>query len=121
MKKNILIIDDDPSIVELLTLFLKENESNVKSGNTAESGLALARKQEFDLILLDIMLPDSNSVDAIKNLQKIVPQTPVLLITGGSNLEIAKQCLLEGAVDYITKPFDFEYLHTTVIANMLGA
>ena len=121
MKKTILIIDDDPNIVELLTLFLKENGSDVYSGSTAESGLALARKYRVDLILLDIMLPDSNGVEALKSLQKIAPHTPAIMITGGSNLETAKRCLKEGAVDYITKPFDFEYLHTTVIANMLGA
>jgi FixJ family two-component response regulator len=42
------------------------------------------------------------------------------MITGGNDIKVAEQCLEEGAVDYITKPFDFEYLRTTVIANMLA-
>ncbi len=121
MKKKILIIDDDLNIIDLLTAFLSEKGSNVFSAITAEGGLALARKQEFDLILLDIMLPDGDGVEVLKHLQKMTILTPIIMITGGTNLEVAKQCLQIGAVDYITKPFDFSYLHTTVTANMLGA
>ena len=121
MGKTILIIDDDPEILELLTAFLKQNESDVVSEPNAEKGLAQARKQEFDIILLDIMLPDGDGVDVLKNMHRIAPKTPIIMITGGSDLDLAKECLKLGAVDYITKPFDFEYLHTTVIANMLGS
>ena len=121
MKRKILIIDDDSSIIELLTLFLEQHGNDVVSEKSAEKGLALVRKQSCDLILLDIMLPDADGIDVLKRMKKIVPQVPVIMITGGSDLEIAKKSLHEGAVDYITKPFDFDYLHTTVIANMFGA
>ena len=121
MKKKILIIDDDANIISLLTLFLQRNGSDVLSGQSAEKGLAFIRKQDFDLILLDIMLPDASGLDVLKRIKKIVPHVPVIMITGGCDLEIARKSLSEGAVDYITKPFDLDYLHTTVIANMLGA
>ena len=120
MGKNILIIDDDPEISELLETFLRQNGSDVVLESNAEKGLAQARKNEFDIILLDIMLPDSTGVDALRNMHKVAPQTPIIMITGGNDLDLAKECLKLGAADYITKPFDFEYLHTTVIANMLG-
>ncbi len=121
MGKNILIIDDDKQILELLGMFLKNNGHDVISASTAEKGLALARKEEFDLILLDIMLHDGDGVTVLKNLMKIAPNVPVIMITGGSDITIAEECLKSGAVDYITKPFDFEYLRTTIMANMLGS
>ncbi len=121
MDKNILIIDDNQQILELLGMFLKNNGHDVSSAATAEKGLALARQQKFDLVLLDIMLPDGNGLSVLNNLTKIAPNVPVIMITGGSDIQIAKQCLQSGAVDYITKPFDFEYLRTTIMANMLGS
>ena len=120
MTKKILIIDDDAQIRELLKMFLENNDHEVMAAPTAEKGLALARKNEFDLVLLDIMLPDEDGVTTLNNLQKISPNVPVIMITGGNDLEVAEECLSAGAVDYITKPFDFEYLRTSIIANMLG-
>lgn len=121
MDKNILIIDDDPNILELMERFLQNNGHLVSKSSSAEKGLALARKQEFDLILLDIMLPDGDGYTVLENLNKIAPNVPVIMITGGNDITVAEKCLQSGAVDYITKPFDFEYLRTTIMANMLGS
>ena len=120
MAKKILIIDDDTQILELLKMFLENNDHKVATATTAEKGLALARKQEFDLVLLDIMLPDEDGVTTLINLQKISTNLPVIMITGGNDLAVAEECLSVGAVDYITKPFNFEYLRTSIIANMLS-
>ena len=120
MAKRILIVDDDDQILELLKMFLENNDHIVSTASTAEKGLALARQKEFDLVLLDIMLPDQDGVTTLNNLQKISPTMPVIMITGGSDIEVAEECLNAGAVDYITKPFDFEYLRTSIIANMLA-
>jgi DNA-binding NtrC family response regulator len=120
-KKQILVIDDDGQIQELLQMFLQNNGCEVATASTGEKGLAKARKCNFDLVLLDIILPDFDGVSVLKNLKKISPSASVLMITGGNDIDIAESCLREGAVDYITKPFDFEYLRTTVLANLLGA
>jgi DNA-binding NtrC family response regulator len=120
-KKQILVIDDDTQIQELLQMFLENNGCDVATASTGEKGLAKARKSNFDLVLLDIILPDSDGISVLKNLKKILPNASVLMITGGNDTIIAENCLRDGAVDYITKPFDFEYLRTTVLANLLGA
>ena len=118
--KNILIIDDDKQILDLLQKFLEKNEVFVTTASSAEKGLALIRKSKYDLILLDIMLPDCNGIEVLKNIQKLSPNIPVIIITGGDDTAVAEICLKNGAVDFITKPFDFEYLKTTILVNVQG-
>jgi len=120
MDKTVLIIDDDEQILELLKLFIENNQCKADTASSAEKGLALVRKKEYDLVLLDIMLPDGDGLSMLRNIKKSASAVPVIMITGGNDIKVAEQCLEEGAVDYITKPFDFEYLRTTVIANMLA-
>jgi DNA-binding NtrC family response regulator len=119
-KKNILIIDDDKQILELLKLFAEANDCTAVAEESAEKGLAKIRKEEFHLILLDIMLSDGNGLSVLKNIKKISPQVPVIMITGGNDIQVAEECLKCGAADYITKPFDFEYLRTAILVNILG-
>lgn len=119
-KKNILIIDDDQQILELLKLFADANDCNAVTEESAEKGVAMLRKQEFDMVLLDIMLSDGNGLAVLKNIKNISPQIPVIMITGGNDIHVAEECLKSGAADYITKPFDFEYLRTSILVNILG-
>lgn len=119
-KKKILIIDDDNQILELLKLFADANDCDAVTEESAEKGLAMMRKQEFDMVLLDIMLSDGNGLSVLKNIKNISPQVPVIMITGGNDIQIAEECLKCGAADYITKPFDFEYLRTAILVNILG-
>ena len=121
MEKNVLIIDDDTQILDLLKMFMENNQCNADTASTSEKGLALIRKKNYDLVLLDIILPDVEGLSALETILKNTPNTPVIMITGGNDIELAEQCLAKGAVDYITKPFDFEYLRTTVLANMLAS
>ena len=119
-KKNILIIDDEKQILDLLQLFVEENGCDAVTEESAEKGLAMIRKQEFDMVLLDINLPDGDGLSVLQGIKNISPQIPVIMITGGTDIEIAEKCLENGAVDYIAKPFDFEYLKTSIFVNILG-
>ncbi|MBN1864031.1 MAG: response regulator [Victivallales bacterium] len=118
-KKNILVIDDDQQILNLLKMFVESNDCNAVVESSAEKGLAMIRKQNFDAVLLDIMLPDGDGLEVLRNIQKIATGMPVIMITGGNDVKIAKECMAAGAADYITKPFDFEYLRTTLLVNLL--
>lgn len=118
--KNILIIDDERQLLDLLKLFIEENGCNATTEESAEKGLAMIRKQNFDLVLLDINLPDGHGLSVLKGIKNISPNIPVIMITGGSDIEVAEECLKNGAVDYITKPFDFEYLKTSIFVNILS-
>jgi DNA-binding NtrC family response regulator len=120
-KKKVLIIDDEENIRNLLKLFLEANDCSAVTEENAEEGLAAIRNTSFDMVLLDIYLPDGNGLSVLKQILDIQPNLPVIMITGGTDMEIAEECLKSGAVDYIAKPFDFEYLRTSIFVNILGA
>ena len=116
--KPILIVDDDSEILRVLEIFLKKLGCKSDTSLTAESALVKARSNEYEAILLDIMLPDGDGVDVLKQIHKVSPEIPVIMITGVKDIQIATECMRSGAVDYITKPFDMEYLKTTVLSNI---
>jgi DNA-binding NtrC family response regulator len=116
--KPILIVDDDSEILRVLEIFLKKLGCESDTSLTAESALVKARTNEYEAILLDIMLPDGDGVDVLKQIHKVSPEIPVIMITGVKDIQIATECMRSGAVDYITKPFDMEYLRTTVLSNI---
>ena len=118
-KKKILVIDDEPQIRELLKMFIETNSGVVDEAGSVEDALSKIRSRSYDMVLLDIMLPDGNGLDVLKQVKQINPLLPVVMITGGSDIKVAEECLANGAVDYITKPFDFEYLRTSILVNTL--
>ena len=116
MEPNILIIDDDPQILKLLSEFIEKIGYSAETAATAEEGLAKYRGKFYEIVLLDIMLPDGDGVSILKQIQKISPGISVIMITGVRDIEIATECMRSGAIDYITKPFDMEYLRTTILS-----
>jgi DNA-binding response OmpR family regulator len=103
--KTILIIEDDVAITQGLEQALQEEHFKVVSANTGERGYAIARRQNIDLILLDLMLPDKNGEEICRDLRKEGVQTPILMLTK-RKAEIDKVMGLDsGADDYVTKPF----------------
>jgi DNA-binding response OmpR family regulator len=103
--KNVLLIEDDESIVDLLKIHLKDLNCKVTSILDGSDGLKKALSETFDLIVLDIMLPNMNGLDICKEIRKKEIYTPILMLTSKSE-EFDKVLGLEiGADDYLTKPF----------------
>ncbi len=103
--KHILIIEDDESIVELVDIHLKDIHCTTTKAYKGYDGLHFARNNKYDLIILDIMLPDIDGIEICKQLRTDKNFTPVLMLTARSE-EIDKIIGLEtGADDYLTKPF----------------
>jgi len=106
-KKSILVVDDEPSIVELLTFNLKKEGYNVLKAYDAEEALKIAEDNETDMFIVDIMLPGMDGFELVRNLRATEKfrQTPVIFLSAKSE-EFDKVLGLElGADDYITKPF----------------
>ncbi len=118
-KTQVLIIDDSPEIVESLTVFLKQLDCKVFTAKNGEEGLALARIKNLSLILVDIVMPGMGGEEVLAKIKRIFPETPIIMITGYRDEDLAKKCMEIGAYDYITKPFDFEYLKTSVLSTLL--
>jgi len=103
--KSVLVIEDDPNIVELLTIHLRDLGCRVSSASDGWQGLSLAQEEPFDLVILDIMLPGLSGMEICRKIRLTDRQTPILMLTARSE-EIDKVMGLEtGADDYLTKPF----------------
>lgn len=114
--KKILLIEDDDQIVELMDIHLKDIFCKSTWAFRGEEGLHLALTEKFDLIILDIMLPDMNGIEICRRLRLEKNTTPVMMLTARSE-EIDKIIGLEtGADDYLTKPFSIRELIARVKA-----
>ena len=114
--KTILVIEDDASIIQGLEEALKGEHYNVLSARTGEKGYAMAGRENIDLIILDLILPDLNGEDICRDLRKNGVKTPILMLTSKKE-EMDKVLGLEiGADDYVTKPFGIRELVARVKA-----
>ena len=101
---NILICDDQPDIVNALKMYLTPEGYNLYEAFTGEEALALVRKVDFHLILLDIMMPRMDGITATAKIREF-SNVPIILLTAKSETEDKVLGLNVGADDYITKPF----------------
>ncbi|MGD9486823.1 MAG: response regulator [Calditrichaceae bacterium] len=105
MTHNILIIDDDADIRETLSTILTSESYNVFSCGSSVEGNELLKHTNFSTIIVDIFLPDLNGIDFIKNRQKDKNVIPVIIITGSSELNYAREAIRLKVYDYLVKPF----------------
>ena len=107
---KILIIEDDLKIINFLKKGLEEECYIVDSSTNGDEGLYLASVNEYDLILLDIMLPIKDGMEVCKSLRKANIQTPIIMLTAKDSIEDKIKGLDNGANDYLAKPFSFAEL-----------
>ena len=114
MNPQALVIDDEPDILELVTMTLSGMDIDcVTAENVAQAEQAL-RQQSFDLCLTDMRLPDGNGLDLVKNIQQTNPDLPVAVITAHGNMDLAVQALKLGAFDFVSKPVKLRVLRELV-------
>ncbi len=105
MTMKILVIDDDPDIVEVLRLLLSLENYEVITAPNGITGLSLAREDDPDLIVLDLNLPDINGQQICKIIRGEL-NVPILILSARDNVSDKVVCLEYGADDYLTKPFE---------------
>jgi len=111
---KILLVDDEPSILSVLTTLLRKQDYEVKPVNKGEEALEIIKDDKFDLLLTDIRMSPVDGLQLLKSMQDIQPQTPVILITGYGSVQTAVEAMKGGAFDYVTKPFKVDELLLTV-------
>ncbi|MFD2637387.1 response regulator transcription factor [Piscibacillus salipiscarius] len=115
---KILVIEDEEKIARVLELELTYEGYSVTKAHSGYDALELYRSQSWDLILLDIMLPEMSGVELLRRIRKNDHQTPVLMLTAKGSTEDKVTGLDLGANDYITKPFEIEELLARIRAAL---
>ncbi|MFA6083734.1 sigma-54-dependent transcriptional regulator [Mucilaginibacter sp.] len=111
--KKILIIDDEVNVGLLLSKFLTRNGFEVDTATNGGSGMDYLKVNDYDLVLCDFRLEDTDGREMLKNIKALYPKTGVIIITGYSDIKMAVELIKMGAYDYITKPlYPDEILNT---------
>lgn len=103
---RILLIEDDKAVSQNISLILKRENMVVDASYLGEDGIEDARLYDYDLILLDLILPDMEGYEIVRRLRAMHIATPILVLSGLSTPDKKVKALVSGADDYVTKPFD---------------
>jgi DNA-binding NtrC family response regulator len=112
--ETILIIDDEKSLLELLTVVFKKEGYTVRTAASAAGGFEILAKEDVDLVVTDIKMPGADGMDILRYARENLPDLPVILITAYGSIPQAVEALKAGALDYVVKPFDVEELKIIV-------
>jgi signal transduction histidine kinase len=111
---NILVIDDELGIREGCRRALTPQGFSVETAGNLEEGLQKIQDTSFDLVLLDVMLPDGRGTDLLVPIHEKDPETVAIIVTGYATVELAVEAIKKGAYDFVPKPFDADILLLTV-------
>lgn len=111
---KLLLVDDEPIIHEVFEELLQDKSLELDHAYTIQNALERIRRIPYDLVLLDVMLPDGSGEKALSEILAINPNIPVIMITAYGTVDSAVYCMKMGAFDYLTKPFDNEQVLQTI-------
>jgi len=114
MKPKILIVDDEKILTTVLKNFLSKEGYEVAVAERGETALKMLKNESFDVILLDLRLPDVNGLTLIPKIKELAPDAGVIIITAYAEVRSAVSAIKEGAFDYLAKPFEEEELLLTI-------
>lgn len=107
---RVLLVEDDPTTSRSIELMLTHANFNVYCTDMGNEAIDLAKLYDYDLMILDLNLPDMSGIDVLRIIRQAEVDTPVLILTGSDDMEVRLKCFAYGADDYMTKPFHREEL-----------
>jgi two-component system response regulator AtoC len=113
MNDRILIVDDEETLCYFLKASLEEKGYQATTAYTAAEGLDIVTRQQIDLVLLDLKLPDGDGLDVLDQIRRADANLPVIVLTGHAGVESAVRAMKLGAYDYLEKPINLEELSIT--------
>jgi len=113
---HILLVEDNPATAKSVELVLAAGGHNVTTTASGEEGVELVELYSYDAVLMDLDLEDMTGLEALRSIRAKKLQTPVIILTGSSEVDTKVQALTAGADDYVTKPF-----HKAELAARIGA
>lgn len=111
---RVLIVDDEEDFRETIIKRLKVRKLEACGAGTGKAALDLLREKEFDVMVLDVKMPDMNGVDTLKAAKQIAPNVEVIMLTGHASMEFGMKGMQLGAFDYIMKPVPINQLLDTI-------
>jgi DNA-binding NtrC family response regulator len=109
-RRRLLIVDDEPLILEVLTEHFKA-EYDVETALNGADALGAIVRTRPDVVMLDINMPRMNGVEVLKDIKQIDDSIAVIMVTANEQVALAAEALKSGAFAYVPKPFDFRYLN----------
>lgn len=116
---RVLIADDDPFTRDVLSRFLTDRGFEIETAADGELALSAIESFEPDVVLLDIRMPVMDGLECLERISVDHAGCGVIMISGEADGEMAAKTLTMGAADFIFKPFDLEYLETSLLAKLL--
>jgi len=104
MKAKVLLVDDEKDFVESLSQRLQLRNFDVKTALSGDEALDLVREQDFDVIVLDVLMPGKDGIETLREIKTIKPLVHVIMLTGNATVETAIAGMKFGAYDYLMKP-----------------
>lgn len=115
MAEKVLIVDDEPDMLRLLSMIIKEKTPyEVTTTNNPLEALELAKKGSFDLLVADLKMPGLTGIELLESVKRFDEDIPTIIITAYGTVEAAVETMHKGAFDFITKPFRKEQILFTI-------
>lgn len=111
---TIMIVDDEPCVCELLGAILREEGYAVLTAPSGADAVALAAAAEPELILLDMVMPGMDGMATLRELRRRGHRNVVVILTAHGSLQTAREAMQLGAYDYVTKPFNLDFLKSVL-------
>ena len=108
MPEKVLLIDDEPDFLEAMAVRMSVRGLEVKTTTSIVDGLSMTEKESFDVIVMDLMMPEMKGLEALKALKDQETDSQIILLTGYATQEMQAEALKLGAVDFIEKPADLD-------------
>jgi len=111
---KVLVVDDEEIMRESLSGWLQEDGLEVIMAESGAKALQIIEKETFDLMMVDLKMPEMNGLEFLKKSKDFQPHTPVVIMTAYATVDTAVQAMKEGAYDYVTKPFNPDEISMTI-------
>jgi len=120
MKGNILIVDDETINIDVVSRRIGREGYLVNQADGGRKALDLMKVQQFDLVILDVYMPDMDGIEVLKNIKSDAKtrDTPVIMLSADSSSKLIRKCLLLGAADYLAKPLIMDLARNRIEINM---
>ncbi|MEW5805876.1 MAG: response regulator, partial [Acidobacteriota bacterium] len=118
-QEKILVVDDDRLLRTMVREILSRRGHSVEEAENAHKALALLQKENFPIIILDIMMPEITGIELMEEIRKIDPNVLIIIITAYATMDLAIDALKKGAYDFLKKPFEPEELLKSVSNALL--